>query len=68
MPSLWFTALLSELLLSAYGEFDQLALTIGRVPNDINCLMFLQVNGVTLGACSYHLRTCTGPSGGMFLR
>ncbi|VIO97030.1 Zinc finger in N-recognin family protein [Brugia malayi] len=26
------------------------------------------VNGVTLGACSYHLKICTGCSGGVFLR
>uniref|UniRef100_A0A158Q8Z9 E3 ubiquitin-protein ligase n=1 Tax=Elaeophora elaphi TaxID=1147741 RepID=A0A158Q8Z9_9BILA len=26
------------------------------------------VNGITLGACSYHLKTCTGSSGGVFLR
>ncbi|VDO47251.1 unnamed protein product, partial [Onchocerca flexuosa] len=26
------------------------------------------VNGITLGACSYHLKSCTGSSGGVFLR
>ncbi|VBB31014.1 unnamed protein product [Acanthocheilonema viteae] len=26
------------------------------------------VDGITLGACSYHLKTCTGSSGGVFLR
>uniref|UniRef100_A0A1I7V6M0 E3 ubiquitin-protein ligase n=2 Tax=Loa loa TaxID=7209 RepID=A0A1I7V6M0_LOALO len=26
------------------------------------------VNGITLGACSYHLKMCTGSSGGVFLR
>ncbi|KAM3720847.1 E3 ubiquitin-protein ligase [Dirofilaria immitis] len=26
------------------------------------------VNGITLGACSYHLKACTGSSGGVFLR